>query len=76
VGRSHPHSGNSPVRPELATGTGSTFALTPTVVHAPEARYVGAPRIGTIVPVKPKRLAFFQVGRELRERVNKRRRST
>ena len=29
------------------------------------------PRTGAIVPVKPKRLAFFKVGKELRERVNK-----
>jgi integration host factor subunit beta len=28
------------------------------------------PRTGAIVPVKPKRLAFFKVGREMRERVN------
>ena len=28
------------------------------------------PRTGAIVPVKPKRLAFFKVGKELRERVN------
>jgi integration host factor subunit beta len=34
------------------------------------------PRTGAIVPVKPKRLAFFKVGKELRERVNKGRRST
>jgi len=34
------------------------------------------PRTGAIVPVKPKRLAFFKVGRELRERVNGGRRST
>jgi integration host factor subunit beta len=30
------------------------------------------PRTGAIVPVKPKRLAFFKVGKELRERVNQR----
>ena len=30
------------------------------------------PRTGAIVPVKPKRLAFFKVGREMRERVNSR----
>jgi integration host factor subunit beta len=29
------------------------------------------PRTGTIVSVKPKRLAFFKVGKDLRERVNK-----
>jgi integration host factor subunit beta len=34
------------------------------------------PRTGAIVPVKPKRLAFFKVGKELRERVNHGRRST
>ena len=34
------------------------------------------PRTGAIVPVKPKRLAFFKVGKELRERVNDGRRST
>jgi integration host factor subunit beta len=34
------------------------------------------PRTGAIVPVKPKRLAFFKVGREMRERVNNGRRST
>ena len=34
------------------------------------------PRTGAIVPVRPKRLAFFKVGRELRERVNGGRRST
>jgi integration host factor subunit beta len=34
------------------------------------------PRTGAVVPVKPKRLAFFKVGKELRERVNKGRRST
>ncbi|MGA7742131.1 MAG: HU family DNA-binding protein [Polyangia bacterium] len=34
------------------------------------------PRTGAIVPVKPKRLAFFKVGRKLRERVNNGRRST
>ena len=34
------------------------------------------PRTGAIVKVKPKRLAFFKVGKELRERVNDRRRST
>jgi integration host factor subunit beta len=28
------------------------------------------PRTGAVIPVKPKRLAFFKVGRELRERVN------
>ncbi len=28
------------------------------------------PRTGAIVPVRPKRLAFFQVGKEMRERVN------
>ena len=28
------------------------------------------PRTGAIVQVKPKRLAFFKVGKELRERVN------
>jgi integration host factor subunit beta len=28
------------------------------------------PRTGAIVPVRPKRLAFFKVGKELRERVN------
>ena len=28
------------------------------------------PRTGAIVPVKPKRLAFFKVGKEMRERVN------
>jgi integration host factor subunit beta len=34
------------------------------------------PRTGAIVPVKPKRLAFFKAGKELRERVNDGRRST
>ena len=34
------------------------------------------PRTGAIVQVRPKRLAFFKVGKELRERVNDRRRST
>ena len=34
------------------------------------------PRTGAVVPVKPKRLAFFKVGKELRERVNGGRRST
>jgi integration host factor subunit beta len=34
------------------------------------------PRTGAIVPVKPKRLAFFKVGKEMRERVNEGRRST
>ena len=34
------------------------------------------PRTGAIVPVRPKRLAFFKVGRELRERVNVGKRST
>jgi len=34
------------------------------------------PRTGAVVPVKPKRLAFLKVGKELRERVNKGRRST
>ena len=34
------------------------------------------PRTGAIVPVKPKRLAFFKVGKKLRERVNNGRRST
>jgi integration host factor subunit beta len=34
------------------------------------------PRTGAIVPIKPKRLAFFKVGKELRERVNDGRRST
>ena len=34
------------------------------------------PRTGAIVPVKPKRLAFFKVGKELSERVNHGRRST
>ena len=34
------------------------------------------PRTGAIVPVKPKRLAVFKVGKELRERVNDGRRST
>ncbi|HJX54175.1 MAG TPA: HU family DNA-binding protein, partial [Polyangia bacterium] len=34
------------------------------------------PRTGAIVPVKPKRLAFFKVGKEMRERVNQGRRST
>jgi len=34
------------------------------------------PRTGATVPVKPKRLAFFKVGKELRERVNDGRRST
>jgi integration host factor subunit beta len=29
------------------------------------------PRTGAIVPVKPKRLAFFKVGKEMRERVKK-----
>ena len=33
------------------------------------------PRTGATVHVKPKRLAFFKVGKELRERVNDRRRS-
>ena len=28
------------------------------------------PRTGAVVPVKPKRLAFFKVGKEMRERVN------
>jgi len=28
------------------------------------------PRTGAIVPVKPKRLVFFKVGKEMRERVN------
>ena len=28
------------------------------------------PRTGAIVKVKPKRLAFFKVGKEMRERVN------
>ena len=32
------------------------------------------PRTGATVHVKPKRLAFFKVGKELRERVNDRRR--
>jgi len=34
------------------------------------------PRTGAIVPVKPKRLAFFEVGKEMRERVNDRRLQT
>ena len=34
------------------------------------------PRTGAIVHVKPKRLAFFKVGKELRERVNNGRCST
>jgi integration host factor subunit beta len=34
------------------------------------------PRTGAVVPVKPKRLAVFKVGKEMRERVNKGRRST
>jgi integration host factor subunit beta len=34
------------------------------------------PRTGAIVPVKPKRLAFFKVGKEMRERVNEGRQST
>ncbi len=34
------------------------------------------PRTGATVHVKPKRLAFFKVGKELRERVNDRRRPT
>jgi integration host factor subunit beta len=34
------------------------------------------PRTGAVVPVKPKRLAFFKVSKELRERVNNGRRST
>jgi integration host factor subunit beta len=34
------------------------------------------PRTGAIVPVRPKRLAFFKVSRELRERVNNGLRST
>jgi integration host factor subunit beta len=34
------------------------------------------PRTGAIVKVKPKRLAFFKVGKEMRERVNDGRRST
>ena len=34
------------------------------------------PRTGAIVPVKPKRLAFFKVGKEMRERVNGGKRST
>jgi integration host factor subunit beta len=34
------------------------------------------PRTGSIVPVKPKRLAFFKVGKELAARVNDGRRST
>jgi integration host factor subunit beta len=34
------------------------------------------PRTGAIVPVKPKRLAFFKVGKEMRERVNQGQRST
>jgi integration host factor subunit beta len=29
------------------------------------------PCTGAIVPVRPKRLAFFKVGKEMRERVNK-----
>ena len=33
------------------------------------------PRTGATVNVKPKRLAFFKVGKEMRERVNKGRRS-
>ena len=32
------------------------------------------PRTGATVHVKPKRLAFFKVGKELRERVNEKRR--
>jgi hypothetical protein len=39
--------------------------------HAPVRAYDGRnPRTGAIVQVKPKRLAFFKVGRELRERVS------
>ena len=34
------------------------------------------PRTGAVVQVKPKRLAFFKVGKELRERVSEGRRST
>jgi len=34
------------------------------------------PRTGAIVKVKPKRLAFFKVGKEMRKRVNEGRRST
>jgi integration host factor subunit beta len=34
------------------------------------------PRTGATVQVKPKRLAFFKVGKELRQRVNDGRRST
>jgi integration host factor subunit beta len=34
------------------------------------------PRTGATVKVKPKRLAFFKVGKEMRERVNGGRRST
>jgi integration host factor subunit beta len=34
------------------------------------------PRTGAIIPVKPKRLAFFKVSKKLRERVNDGRRST
>jgi integration host factor subunit beta len=35
-----------------------------------------SPRTGAVVPVKPKRLAFFKVSKEMRERVNGGRRST
>ena len=41
--------------------------------HAYDSRN---PRTGAIVPVKPKRLAFFKVSKEMRERVNDGRRST
>jgi integration host factor subunit beta len=34
------------------------------------------PRTGAVVPAKPKRLAFFKVGKEMREQVNDGRRST
>ncbi|MGA9656107.1 MAG: HU family DNA-binding protein [Polyangia bacterium] len=34
------------------------------------------PRTGAVVPVKPKRLAFFKVGKKLREGVNNGQQST
>ena len=39
-------------------------------------KYQVHPRTGETVHVRPKRLAFFKVGKELRERVNERRGGT
>ena len=66
----HIHLGDRTFVALLDSGSDSPLSLNPVGLNP---RFANGPRTGATVHVKPKRLAFFKVGKELRERVNERR---